>query len=140
MHLNLVQISLPPIFCLTIRRSLHFIIVQREVMFSLRTGSLNSQMSRAKKCINGLYHVQRLPEFGASGYGFIYYPSNTKAKRLFAHSESQHFLGLEAYQRLIKVYIPITNKIRHLRRSGRNWRPRNTQGTFILFRTYDRDC
>lgn len=64
---------------------------------------------------NAKIQFKPVPEFGSAGFAFIYYPKTMNAKKLLPRSEAAHFLGMEGDQRMIRVFIPDTNKIRKMR-------------------------
>ena len=56
-------------------------------------------------------------EFGAKGFAYIYYSKTVSGKKMLPRSELARFVGMESDTRLIRAYIPSTQRIRILRRA-----------------------
>ena len=55
--------------------------------------------------------------FGAKGFAYIYYSKTVGGKKMLPRSEFARFVGMESDTRLIRVYVPSSQRIRILRRA-----------------------
>lgn len=73
---------------------------------------------------------QGLHTFGQAGYAFIYYPPNVAGKKFLPRSEFCHFIGIESDTRLLRVFVPQSDKVRTARQADFH---RNTDSSLPSF-------